>query len=164
GRAGRRCVPPIGATLPGTFRCTCRTADQSGRIVVPIYEENRIVHQLVIDDMDRGLPVGSPVEVELAIDVRHTIEVHVRVKAGQGRHVSATIEPPPPPRRPTRGEIDEVNEQIDSLLEQLTGRLRSRLKARAKQLRQDLTEALNYDDEPRAIQRMAELRELAARA
>jgi hypothetical protein len=31
-------------------------------------------------------------------------------------------------------------------------------------LRQDLDEALSYDDEPRAIQRMAELRDLAAKA
>jgi hypothetical protein len=32
------------------------------------------------------------------------------------------------------------------------------------ELRQDLTEALNFDDEPRAIQRMAELRDLVSRA
>src|SRR5207244_11883707 len=34
------------------------------------------------------------------------------------------------------------------------------MKARAAQLRDDLLEALRYDDEPKAIQRMAELREL----
>jgi molecular chaperone DnaK len=158
----KQVVAPIGATLPGAFRCTCRTSDQSGRIVLPIYEENRIVHQLAIDDIDRALPVGSPVEVEFAIDVRHTIEVQVRVQSD--RHVKATIDPPPPPARPTRAEIEEVNERLDAALEQLTGRARSRLKARAAELRQDLAEAMNYDDEPRAIQRMAELRELVGKA
>jgi molecular chaperone DnaK len=160
----KQVVAPVGATLPGTFRCTCRTADQSGRIVVPIYEENRVVHQLAIDDLDVTLPVGSPVEVELAIDVKHSIEVHVRVKAGEGRHVRALVEPPPPPSRPTREEIEEVLRQLDVALDALTGRLRSRLKARAVELRNDLNEALSYDDEPRAIQRMAELRDLVAQA
>ncbi|MFO0845448.1 MAG: hypothetical protein U0797_24200, partial [Gemmataceae bacterium] len=158
----KQVVAPVGATLPGAFRCTCRTADQSGCIVVPIYEENRVVHQLAIDDIDRALPVGSPVEVEFAIDARHTIEVQVRVHSD--RHVRATIDPPPPPTRPTRAEIAEVNERLDAALEQLTGRVRSRLKARAAELRQDLAEAMNYDDEPRVLQRMAELRELVARA
>jgi hypothetical protein len=162
----KQIVAPIGATLPDTFSCTCRTTDRSGLIVLPIYEENRIVKQLVID-IDRSLPVGAPVEVEFAIDTRHTIEVRVRVRAGEGRPdrvETATIEPPPPPRRPTRAEIDEVQARLDELLEQLTGRHRARVKARAQQLRKDLLEALNYDDEPWAIQRMAELRDLLSQA
>ncbi|MFO0930418.1 MAG: hypothetical protein U0736_25885 [Gemmataceae bacterium] len=50
------------------------------------------------------------------------------------------------------------------VLDALTGRLRSRFRARADQVHADLLEALSYDDEPRAIQRMAELRDLLARA
>ncbi len=162
----KQVVAPIGSMLPGTFTCTCRTTDRSGRIVLPICEENRIVKQLVIEDIDQALPAGTPVEVEFAIDTRHTIEVRVRIRsdAGAERVETATIEPPPPPRRPTRAEIDEVHARLDGLLEQLTGRYRSRVKARAQQLRQDLLEALNYDDEPWAIQRMAELRELVNQA
>ncbi|MFO0878319.1 MAG: Hsp70 family protein [Gemmataceae bacterium] len=159
----KQIVAPIGATLPGSFRCTCRTADQSGRIVVPIYEENRMVHQLVLEEIDRTLPVGSAVEVEFAIDVRHAIEVRVWLH-GSDRQVSATIEPPPPPRRPTRAEIQQVVEKLEEVLEQLTGRVRTRLRTRATELRADLMEALNYDDEPRAIQRFAELRDLLATA
>jgi molecular chaperone DnaK len=163
GQRVKQIVAPIGATLPGVFRCICRTHDQSGRIVVPIFEENRIVKQMVIDDLDPALPLGAPVEVEFAIDVKHTIEVRVSVHQGEEhgeRCETATLTAPPPPRRPTRDEIDEVQKQIDELLPQFSGRFRTRLRARATQIRDDLFEALRYDDEPKAIQRMAELREL----
>jgi molecular chaperone DnaK len=169
GQRVKQIVAPIGATLPGVFRCTCRTHDQAGRIVVPIFEENRVVKQMVIEDLDPTLPVGSPVEVEFAIDVKHTIEVRIRVHlsargASEGepheRCETATLSAPPPPRRPTRIEIDEIQKQIEELLPQFSGSFRTRLRTKAQQIRQDLFEALRYDDEPKAIQRMAELREL----
>ncbi len=108
------------------------------------------------------MPVGSPVEVEFAIDVKHTIEVRVRVRQAGGRErtETAVIEAAAPPRRPTRADIDEVQAQIDALLPQFSGSFRTRVRSRAAQLHQDLLEALRYDDEPKAIQRMAELREL----
>ncbi|MGH7222845.1 MAG: Hsp70 family protein, partial [Gemmataceae bacterium] len=163
GQRVKQVVAPIGATLPGVFQCTCRTHDQAGRIVVPIFEENRIVKQMAIEDLDPSLPIGSPVAVEFAIDVKHTIEVRVRVHQGGEfgeRCETATLSAPPPPRRPTRADIDEVQKQIEELLPQFSGTFRTRLRARAMQIRQDLFEALRYDDEPKSIQRMAELREL----
>ena len=164
GQRAKQIVAPVGATLPGVFQCTCRTHDQTGRIVVPIFEENRVVKQMVIDHVDPALPVGSPVEVEFAIDVKHAITVRLRISAcgadtGE-RWETATIEAPPPPRRPTRADIDAVQQQIEDLLPQFSGSFRTRLRSRALQIRQDLFEALRYDDEPKAIQRMAELREL----
>jgi molecular chaperone DnaK len=155
----KQVVAAIGATLPGTFACTCRTVDQSGRIVVPIFEENRVIKQMVIRDLDPWLPIGSPVDVELAIDVKHNIQVRVRVKEA-GRCESAAIEAPPPPRRPTRAAIDEAQKKIDELLPNFSGGYRSRVRSKVAQLRQELNEALRYDDEPRAIQRMAELRDV----
>jgi molecular chaperone DnaK len=164
GRGGQRVkqvVAPVGATLPGVFRCVCRTHDQAGRIVVPIYEENRIVKQMVLDNLDPDLPVGSPVEVEFSIDVKHAISVTVRVREGEREHSeTASIEAPPPPSCPTRGQIDAVREAIEELLPRFRGAFRARMKARAEQLHQDLLEALRYEDEPRAIQRFAELKEL----
>ena len=162
----KQVVAPVGATLPGTFQCICRTHDQAGRIVVPVYEENRVVKQLVIDDLNADLPVGSPVEVEFHIDVKHTIEVRIRIRGADGREErseTVAIEAPPPPRRPTRADIEDVSSQIDTLLAQLMGSVRTRLKARTVAVLNDLQEALRYDDEPKAIQRMAELRELQQR-
>ncbi len=162
GRRVKQVVAPVGATLPGAFQLTCRTHDRAGRIVVPIFEENRVVKQMLVSDLDPMMPVGSPVEVEFAIDVKHNIEVRVRVRQAGGRErtETAVIEAAPPPRRPTRADIDDVQRQIDELLPQFSGSFRTRVRSRATQLNQDLLEALRYDDEPKAIQRMAELREL----
>jgi molecular chaperone DnaK len=159
----KQVIAPVGAALPAVFACKCRTHDQAGRVVVPIFEENRVIKQMVINDLDPSLPVGSPVEVELAIDVKHAITVRVRVRQGDvagDRCETVTIEAPPPARPPTRQEIDDVYQQIDALLGQFSGSFRTRLRARAAQFREDLLEALRYEDEPKAIQRMAELREL----
>jgi molecular chaperone DnaK len=163
----KQIVAPIGATLPGTFRCVCRTADQSGRIVVPIYEENRVVKQLLIEDLDPTLPIGSPVEVEFTIDCAHTISVSVRVRgtgARGDRCETATVLPPNLTVRPTKAEIEEVERALEQALEQLTGRPRARIRTRSAQVRQELLEALSYDDEPKAIQRFAELRDLLTQA
>jgi molecular chaperone DnaK len=159
----KQVVVPVGSPLPGTFKCSCRTQDQAGRIIVPIFEENRIVQQMVIEDLDPQLPIGTPVEVEFAIDVKHAITVQVRVRneaLGQERVESARIDPPPPPRCPTREEIEAVGQRIETVLAQLSGSLRTRMRGRLQQLRGDLLEALGYQDEPRAIQRMAELTDL----
>ncbi len=165
GQRMKQTVAPVGATLPGVFHCTCRTHDRSGRIVVPIFEENRVVKQMTIEDLDPSLPLGSPVEVEFAIDARHTIEVRLRLRIPREgdsieRCETATLAAPPPANRPTCAEIDEVQQRIEDLLPQFSGRFRARLRTKTMQIRQDLFEALRYDDEPKAIQRMAELREL----
>ena len=95
--------------------------------------------------------------------MKHNIEVKVIVRQGGDRGdrcETATIEGPPPPQRPTRADIDEVRDRSTELLPQFSGSYRTRLKAKTNQLHQDLLESLRYDDEPKAIQRMAELREL----
>jgi molecular chaperone DnaK len=161
-RRVKQVVAPVGAPLPGVFRCTCRTRDQAGRVVVPLFEENRVVHQLVIDDIDSELPVGTPVEVELSVDVKHSVTVSVRVQAGADgeRNVTATVAAASPQRRPTRADLEEVRQQLDEALAALAGGLRSQFRARAERVEADLLEALRYDDEPKAVVRMAELRDL----
>ena len=157
----KKVIVPVGATLPGAFQCTCRTRDQTGRIVVPIFEENRVIKEMVIDHVDPELPVGSAVEIELAIDVKHTIEVRVRASAGRGRphrdgdDRTCTPSPTTHARRDRRspaacrGSAVAVQRSVS-----LTGA------RKVGRLREELLEALRYDDEPKSIQRMAELRDL----
>jgi molecular chaperone DnaK len=155
----KQIVAPVGAALPGAFQTTCRTVDQSGKIIVPIFEENRVIKQLVLDGLDRRLPVGSPVEVEFRIDVRHSVEVSVRVREAN-RSERVTLEGPPPPRVPSPEEVEEVRERVEELLQGLSGGFRSRIKTKLGQVLAELYEARHYEDDPRAIQRMAELRDL----
>src|SRR5262249_51649051 len=54
----------------------------------------------------------------------------------------------------------EVQREIDDLLFEFTGGYRTRITTQMNRLLLDLYEALGYEDEPKAIQRMAELREL----
>jgi molecular chaperone DnaK len=159
----KQILAPVGAALPGSFETTCRTIDQSGRIVVPIFEENRVIKQLLLDGLDRSLPVGSPVDVEFRIDVRHSVEVRVNVREAN-RCERVTLEGPPPPTVPTTSEVSELKERLDELLQGLSGGVRARIKARLGQVLDELYEARHYEDDPKAIQRMAELRELMQQA
>src|SRR6185503_577036 len=123
-------------------------------IVVPVLEENRIIKQLVLDGLDRRLSVGSPVDVEFRIDVRHSIEVSVRVRDAN-RVERVTLEGPPPPHVPTPDEVEEVKGRLEELLNGLSGGFRARVKARLEQVLKELYEARHYEDDPKAIQRMA---------
>jgi len=130
-----------------------------------MFEDNQIIKQLVLEQLDTRLPVGSPVEVEFRIDAGHRIEVAVTLRAGQTeRTETATIEPPPPPSRPTPEEVAEVMAQLEEQVGTLAGRVRARIRHRAQQVYADLLEALAYDDEAKAIARMAELRDLLGQA
>jgi molecular chaperone DnaK len=156
-------VAPVGSCLPGTFACRCRTVDQSGRIIVPVYEENRLIKQMVIQGIERDLAIGTPVDVEFRIDVKHNIQVQVQVRdggTGTGPVATASIEAPPPARRPTRAEIDEVQGEIEALVRDFSGSYRTRVTAQTRRLVQELHESLAYEDEPKAIQRMAELHDV----
>src|SRR5262249_4999261 len=148
----KQIVAPIGAALPGTFQCICRTIDQSGRVVVPIFEENRVIKQMVIADVDRRLPAGSPVDVEFKIDVKHNIEVRVLVREARAC-ATITLKGPPPPSVPTPLEVEAIRAAVEEMLEHFSGAYRTRVKARLAQLLKDLHEARFYEDEPKAIQR-----------
>ncbi len=165
-RRVRQVVAPVGAALPGVFRCSFRTRDQAGRVVLPLLEENRVVHELVIGDLDPELPVGTPVEVELAVDVKHAVTVSVRVRDSSGgeRRETVVVAAAPPQRRPTRDELDAARRQLDEALAELAGAVRARFRARADRVAADLLEALRYDDEPKSVVRMAELRDLVRQA
>jgi molecular chaperone DnaK len=155
----KQILAPVGAALPGTFRATCRTVDQGGKIIVPIFEENRVIKQMMIDGLDTRLPPGSPVDVEFNIDLRHTVEVKVVVR-GANRTEAIRLEGPPPPDSPTLDDIQELKSRIEELLQELAGGFRARVRARLTQVVAELNEARFYEDEPKAIQRMAELQEL----
>ncbi len=65
--------------LPAAASHTFETADQSGRIVVPIWEGSHEVTRLAIADLPRDLKVGTAVVVEVQILADYRIEAAARL-------------------------------------------------------------------------------------
>ncbi len=86
GQPGRQLVVPSDATWPAEFRCTCHTADQSGQILVPLYQGDHRLGQVEVTDVPRELGVGSPVDIFIrGNELGHlTVEVIVRNTTYQG--------------------------------------------------------------------------------
>ena len=84
GSASSRWSRPSEPPCRACFECICRTQDQAGRIVVPIYEENRVVKQMVIEDLDPDCRSARRSRWSSRIDVKHKIEVSVRVRGRSG--------------------------------------------------------------------------------
>jgi hypothetical protein len=155
----KQVLAPVGAPLPNSFTYTFRTVDQSGRVVLPLLEDDRVVKQVLIENLDPDLPAGTPVEVVLHVDAMHNLRVEVTVSAA-GRKETVLVEAPPPPRPPTRQDIESVCREFEDQLGQVDGQRRTHGKTHYDRALQDLHEALRYEDEPRAVRRLAELREL----
>ena len=149
-RWSRRSAP----CCPATFQCTCRTHDQAGRIVVPIFEENRVVKQMVIDDLDpltAGRLAGRG-------RVRHRREAHHRgararpagreARRAHARRRSSrpAAAAPADAGRHRRGA--EADRGVAAAIQRQFPHPRPR--PGRQQLHQDLLEALRYDDEPKA--------------
>jgi hypothetical protein len=90
----RLTVAPARAVVPGEFSCPCRTADQSGKIVVPIWEDDRLLQTVTLSSIPPDLPVGSAIEVRLRIEGPGQIEVIVTVR-DLGRTEVVALQPGP---------------------------------------------------------------------
>jgi actin-like ATPase involved in cell morphogenesis len=65
--------------LPHKVWHAFETADQSGKIVAPIYESDREVERLEIHDIPRQLPIGTRVIIDIAILANYHIEAAASV-------------------------------------------------------------------------------------
>ncbi|HSS52632.1 MAG TPA: Hsp70 family protein [Thermoanaerobaculia bacterium] len=70
---------PANTALPFTASRSFETADQSGSIVVPIWEDNHEVARLEIRDLPPGLKVGTPVVVDLEAQSDYRILATARI-------------------------------------------------------------------------------------
>jgi molecular chaperone DnaK (HSP70) len=73
--AGLELVFKEGDKIPNHRRITDKkTQDQTGMIVIPIYEGDRLRGEIVVDGLNRKLPVGTPVEI--SIEVTRDLDLH----------------------------------------------------------------------------------------
>jgi hypothetical protein len=120
GQRRRQMLIPAGVRLPAKFSCVCRTTDQCGHVVVPLWEEDRLVTDILVDEIDPRLPVGSAVDVEVQVEADRAMTLRVLVRqAGRGEVVQ--IPAPAAPGPPSPGQIAEVIRRIEALLSDFHG-------------------------------------------
>jgi actin-like ATPase involved in cell morphogenesis len=100
--------------LPFTASCPFETADQSGSIVVPIWEDNHEVARLEIRDLPPGLKVGTPVVVDLEAHSDYRILATARIP---DLDRSATVDFRIAPVDTTRLSPDVVRDELQALRE-----------------------------------------------
>jgi hypothetical protein len=158
-RAGQRrkqILAPAGSALPGRFTCVCRTADQCGRLVVPLWQDERLVHQLVVNELDLRMPAGMPVEVELQVEADRSMTLRVILRQA-GRSELVKVPPPAPLPRPSPEEVELVTQRVAALLPEFTGQFGTALQEKWRTRSQALREALERNQEEQAALLLAEL-------
>jgi hypothetical protein len=126
GQRRRHLLLRAGTALPAKATLACRTADQCGRVVVPLWEGTRLLRQVTVDQVDQRLPVGSPAEIELKIaaDGELTLRVLLR-QAGRGEVARVAR---PVPDLPTPDQVASLHRQIEALLSRFSGDYVGRLR------------------------------------
>jgi hypothetical protein len=158
GQHRKQVLAPVGSSLPGRFSTTCRTSDQSGRVVVPLWEADRVLQQVVVTELDPHMPAGSPVEVELQVEPDRAISVRVVVRQA-GRSEVVQIPAPPLPCRPLPEEVERLRRRIEKLLPEFTGKFGAALQETYQRERGELDEALESNQDERAAAILARLQE-----
>jgi hypothetical protein len=159
GQRRRQVLAPAGVRLPGKFSCVCRTTDQSGRVIVPLWEEERLIKEVTVDEIDPRLPIGTAVEVELQMAADRAISVRVLVRqAGRGEVLE--VPPPTPPTTLGAEQIAELVSGTEALLTRFTGQYGQELQDGFTARRSALQAAADAGNVDKAAALFAELQAL----
>ncbi|RMG22387.1 MAG: Hsp70 family protein [Methanobacteriota archaeon] len=151
----RQVLLPKGTSLPTRKRFTFAVSDSSGKIRLPIYQDNRIIKEIYADV--GNINVGTPVQFEIECDELINIKIHASV--GE-KSVGGKISPPPPDTVPTEYEIQKLIEEFWGALEKLDNRDRVSFEAEFETILRDIKEALAGADYPKVIQRVNDFKAL----
>ena len=115
---GSEIIAPAQTSLPFETTIMAKTVDTSGRIEIPILEENNTIGKIVVEDIPETLTVGSLVQVSVTIREDFQLECRAHVKA-LAREEKVSISVPPPPVKTLdelRGEYEELQMQAENAL------------------------------------------------
>jgi hypothetical protein len=157
---GRRkqLLAPAGMPLPAKFACTCHTADQCGRIVLPLWEEDRLLRQVVVGDVDSRTPAGANVEIETEVATDRSLTVRVVIPQA-GRAEVVQVPAPAALHQPSAEELADVAARIEKLLPQFGGQYGTELQAAFTRQQADCQAALSAGDHARAADCLGELQD-----
>lgn len=114
-RPHRHPLAQAGVSLPATFAISARLTDQSGRLVLPLFQERRLLRSVVIGGLDPNLSVGSIVDIRGRVEPSARLELEVKVQA-TGWRERETCQLLPPLALPSRAEIEQLQEEANRLL------------------------------------------------
>jgi hypothetical protein len=154
-RVVRTILLPEGTSLPARAQYLFALGDSGGQIRLPIYQENRIIKELSASV--GKVPVGTPVNVEIACDEQ--VHIQVRFSVGETEY-GGHIEPPPPETTPTEHDVERIDYEFREALESLEKQDGEGLRLAYDRARADLDEARRGADYPKVIQRAADLQGL----
>lgn len=78
---GPEIIAPARTPLPFSSTVIAKTSDASGRIRVPIHEDNTPLGEIIMSDLPKTLPVGSEVEVTLSIGKNCDVQAEAYIKS-----------------------------------------------------------------------------------
>lgn len=157
---------PENTMLPHTVSHTFETADQSGRIIAPIWEGNHEVSRLEIHDIPTDLKLGTPVVIEVCIESNYKIKASAHVADIQ-RKVSIEFQIEPVDTSGVtpdfvRGQLQELDRQAQEAIadcpsDEAVMIFKIRYQAVKDQIEIELSEI-----EPKRAKLQEKLREMAA--
>jgi actin-like ATPase involved in cell morphogenesis len=108
---GMRVLAPERTPLPHECPVTAETTDQSGVIRVPIYEENVLLGEIVVDQLPSTLPLGSIVNITVSIQQDYQIigQAYVPAAAREGNTVVQLPEVIVKTLEELRAELEELS-------------------------------------------------------
>jgi actin-like ATPase involved in cell morphogenesis len=110
---GPEIIAPARTPLPFSTTVIAKTSDASGRIRVPIQEDNTPLGEIIMSDLPKTLPVGSEVEVTLSIGKNCDVKAEAYIKSlSKKEAVTLNL-----PLRPVPA-LDELRRKFDLLAEQ----------------------------------------------
>jgi actin-like ATPase involved in cell morphogenesis len=143
---GPEVIAPARTPLPFSTTVIAKTSDASGRIRVPIHEDNTPLGEIIMSELPKTLPVGSEVEVTLSIGKNCDVQAEAYIKSLSKKEAVTLNLPlrPVPTLEELRRKFDLLAEQADDALrnasvgERFAGgksvRLKERLAAARKML------------------------------
>ncbi len=141
-----------GESLPAKATFIFHVSDSADRIRLPIYQENRIIKELVTDI--GKVESGTPVEITICCDAM--INIKVNFKIGDVVY-SGTIDPPPPDEVPTEHEIQKLSETFIERIKKVDDSDSEKFIEQYNLVQRDIAEARSGGDFPKIIQRKADL-------
>lgn len=139
GRRDRRVLIARGTGLPTQATQIFYTADQSGGVVLRLLQ-NRVPIKMLVLEVPKGLPVGSPVEVVLRCD--ESMRMEAKAQVGQTQ-IEALVTPEETAQ--TRPDVEKLLEEAERAKRNLWGGLAAVYEREAQKLVVGIREAALTD-------------------